>query len=84
METKLNVTRMDGIQRAIGYENGLSIPSDGRSGGLAMLWRHGYEVAINSYSKYHIDAEVTMPNTGDIWRFIGFYGHPETSHKEGT
>ena len=84
METKINTIRMDGVRRIVGFENGLSIPSEGRSGGLAMLWRQGYNVNISSYSKYHIDSVVTVTATGDTWRLKGFYGHPETSKKEAT
>ena len=84
METKINTIRMDGVRRMVGFENGLSIPSEGRSGGLAMLWRQGYNVNISSYSKYHIDSVVTVTATGDTWRLTGFYGHPETSKKEAT
>jgi exonuclease III len=84
METKINSLRMEGVRRTIGFENGLSIPSEGKSGGLALLWRQGYEVVINSYSKYHIDSVVKVKTTDDIWRVTGFYGHPETSQKETT
>ena len=36
---------------------------------------------VDSFSKYHIDAVVNGMMT-EPWRFIGFYGEPNTSYRE--
>ena len=63
LETKLRKRRMERVRDKLGFANGLVMPSQGRSGGLALLWKR--EVAI-----------VTEVNTSLEWRIIGFYGHP--------
>ena len=39
VETKARVNRIRGIQAKLSYTQGIVVPSDGRSGGLALLWR---------------------------------------------
>ena len=36
-ETKASQRRIKGLQRKLGLTQGITVPSDGRSGGLAML-----------------------------------------------
>lgn len=55
------------------------MPSDGRSGGLAMLWKEGFEVWFKSSSNTHIDVVVCEGNGAKPWRVTGFYGHPDAS-----
>lgn len=53
------------------------MPSDGRSEGLAMLWREGKKVTFKSCSHSHIDVVVCEEENGKNWRATGFYGHPD-------
>lgn len=53
----------------------LFVPSDGQSGGLAMIWTKDTNLNIVTYGLNHIDAIVTKPKLGFKWRIIGFYGH---------
>ena len=39
---------------------------------------------IKSYSDYHIDAVITESDNGFLWRFTGFYRHPETHLREDS
>lgn len=55
------------------------VPSDGRSGGLALLWKEGTVVHFKSCSHSHIDVVVVKEDSGGLWRVTGFYGHPDTS-----
>ena len=66
---------------SVGFINGLVIPSHGRSGGLALLWRKDIIVDIQSYLDRHIDAIVTK-DTGFKWRIIGFYGNPKVHRRK--
>lgn len=71
---------MERIKNKLGLANGLIVPSNGRSGGLALLWSREVDLEIKSYRKNHIDAVVTKPENGFKWKVTGFYGHPDT-HK---
>ena len=57
-ETKAGVRRIKGIQNKLNFTQGIIVPSGGRSGGLAMLWRERKDVHFKSYSNSHIDVEV--------------------------
>ena len=39
LETKLRKRRMERVRDKLGFANGLVVPSRGRSGGLALLWK---------------------------------------------
>ena len=87
METKIprkQQHKMKEIQNSIGFTQGLIVPSEGRSGGLALLWKPETFVNIRGYSKWFIDAEVVCGNVQGSWRFTGFYGQPDTSKREET
>ena len=49
METKLNSREMESIQVLLGFNNMFVVPSHGRSGGLAMLWRQEVGLEIRNY-----------------------------------
>ena len=63
----------------VGLLNGVIVPSQGGSGGIAMLWESDLNVELKSYTRYHIDAVVTDPTFGFKWRITGFYGNPNTN-----
>ena len=79
-ETKSKTRHMERIKNKIGFANGLLVPSNGRSGGLALLWSRKVDLEIKSYTKNHIDAVVIETDNGFKWRVTGFYGHLDT-HK---
>ena len=58
-----------------------TVPSQGRGGGLALLWKSEVTVWVDSFSKFHIDA-VVNGMTVEAWRFTGFYGKPNTNYRE--
>uniref|UniRef100_A0A2N9HN71 Reverse transcriptase domain-containing protein n=1 Tax=Fagus sylvatica TaxID=28930 RepID=A0A2N9HN71_FAGSY len=76
LETKLNTVRMEGVRVKLGFENVFSVPSLGRSGGLALLWQNEAEIVIQNFSQHHIDAHVESQQV-KCWRLTGFYGRPE-------
>lgn len=57
------------------------VPSDGRNGGLAMLWREGIDVRFKSCSNSHIDVVVFGVQGRPPWRATGFYRHPNASKR---
>ncbi|KAM7253909.1 hypothetical protein ACFE04_031591 [Oxalis oulophora] len=58
----------------LGFSNGITAGSIGRSGGVACLWTHNVSVEVLSFSTIHVDVVVDS-----IWRCTGFYGNPVTS-----
>ena len=82
METKLVVTEMDGIKEGLNRSQGLVVPSKGRSGGLALLWKKELKVSVQTFSDNRIDAIVDQGVTRHQWRITGFYGNPETSKRQ--
>ena len=73
-ETKANTDRMKGFQQKLGLTQGIIVPSDGQSGGLAMLWREGTDIWFKSCSHWHIDVIVHGEGKGNLWRIFGFMG----------
>ena len=75
-ETKATQNRIKGLQRKLNLTEGIIVPSDGWSGGLAMLWKEGADVCFKSCSNAHIDVVVSEGADTQLWRAMGFYGHP--------
>ena len=84
IETKLSQEKMNHKKQELGYTQGLAVFSIGQSGGLALLWKPESKVAIQGFSRWHIDAHITCTRIGIIWRLTGFYGQPDTSKREET
>ena len=49
---------MEMVKDRCKMKNGLIVPSNGKSGGLVMLWKEGVTMEIQTYSPSHIDALV--------------------------
>lgn len=79
IETKASISSMEKYKYSLGFQNGLIVPSEGKSGGLALLWKQYADVLVKSCSNSHIDVVVLDPSTNKKWRAIGFYGHPNAS-----
>lgn len=72
-ETLCRKEKMDSVCSKLGYEGVFVVDAQGRSGGLALLWRDVDQVSLRSYSQNHIDVEVRVAGI-DPWRLTGFYG----------
>jgi len=49
-------------------------------GGLALFWKEGVEVSVESSFLNHIDVLINK-NKEDGWSFMGFYGKPLTQRR---
>ena len=76
-KTKAKQSRTKGLQRKLNLTQGITVPSDGRSGGLVLMWKEGAEVCFKSYSNSHVDVVVSEGKEAQPWRATGFYGHPD-------
>lgn len=57
-ETKLKVRQIEKCKFRLGFDNYLVVDCNGRSGGLALLWKNEVLQKVNNYSKSHIDAQI--------------------------
>ena len=53
------------------------VPKVNRGGGLALFWKYSINLSVESFSKNHIDSIINK-GLSEAWRFIGFYGEPNT------
>ena len=70
------------IKHKLERSQGMIVPSVRRSGGLALLWKESLLVEVQTFSPRHIDVIITEDAGKKKWRFIGFYGYPETNKRE--
>ena len=77
VETKASSSRMKGFMRKLEMTQGINVPRDSKSGGLAMIWKEGADIRFKSCSNLHIDMVVYDEKGRNPWRVIGFYGHPD-------
>lgn len=80
-ETHLDNAKANNVRRRAGFDRMIVHESDGRSGGLLLLWRDDITVRIQGITKNYID--VLIEGEGS-WRFTGIYGEPEWSQKAQT
>ena len=78
METKFEISEIDGIKRKLERQQGLVGPSVRRGEGLALLWKTTMKVDVLTLSPRHIDAIISEEQGMKKWCFTGFYGHPKT------
>ncbi|XP_065637926.1 uncharacterized protein LOC136071035 [Quercus suber] len=68
------------VRDRIHFDGCFTVPTDGRGGGLALLWKQGVAVWVDSFSGYHIDS-IIVGNSECSWQLTGFYGEPEASRR---
>lgn len=69
---------MKKVKEKCNMKHGLIIPSNGNSGGIALLWKEDVKVEVQTYSQDHIDAWVDRGADVGWWHVTSFYGNPET------
>ncbi|KAG4182229.1 hypothetical protein ERO13_A09G031322v2, partial [Gossypium hirsutum] len=79
-ETKVKSHNFSRIRTLCRMEGCLAVSAEGKSGGLALLWREGMKVMMQNYSKYHIDSLVCLDD-GMRLRFTGFYGQADPNNR---
>lgn len=74
---------MEWVRTRLNYQGMIVVEAQGRSGGLAMLWRESDHVRLRSLSQNHIDVEVHLEGR-QPWRLTGFYGEPNRNLRSKT
>uniref|UniRef100_A0A803NWE1 Endonuclease/exonuclease/phosphatase domain-containing protein n=1 Tax=Cannabis sativa TaxID=3483 RepID=A0A803NWE1_CANSA len=82
-ETKSNKARVEFVGRGLGYEGVFIVEAQGRSGGLALLWKNEKDGRIIGFSQSHIDFMVEVEGNPK-WRLTGVYGEPQRQQRMDT
>ncbi|KAK8302816.1 hypothetical protein V6Z12_D04G111000 [Gossypium hirsutum] len=59
-ETKIHSNSFSRIRSIYRMEGCMAVNSEGKSGGLALMWREGVKVDVQNFSNCHIDSLVTL------------------------
>ncbi|CAH9076812.1 unnamed protein product [Cuscuta europaea] len=79
-ETLCSSYKVDAIRRLLGFEAYFVVDREGRSGGLAILWRSANLIELINFSKNFINVLVKEEATHP-WQLTGFYGIPDRQHR---
>lgn len=82
-ETLSKQDQLEKIKKYLGFEGLLVIDCQGQSGGLALIWRNKKEISLRSFSKNHIDVEVSVQGWRRF-RLTGLYGEPNRAKRRET
>ncbi|GAU27412.1 hypothetical protein TSUD_356480 [Trifolium subterraneum] len=80
-ETLSKKNRMESIRIMLKFDSCLSIDVEGRSGGLAIMWKDNVKCRVMNYSRNFINIIVEDSDIGD-WRLTCYYGYPERSRRK--
>ncbi|PNX87387.1 endonuclease/exonuclease/phosphatase family protein [Trifolium pratense] len=64
----------------LNYDSCLVIDVEGRTGGLAILWKDSVKCRVLNYSRNFINLVVEHNEKGD-WRLTFYYGYPEINRR---
>jgi len=83
METKVGRVHAERLRVRLGFEGLFYVDSIGLSGGLGLFWRENCNARLLSYSRHHIDVEVSLGGSL-LSRMTCFYGFPERSRRKDS
>jgi len=76
-KTWLEEARLGSICDSLQFGHYFGVSRITRGGGLAIFWKLGFNLDVESSSQNHIDVVINK-GKADAWRFTGIYGAPET------
>jgi hypothetical protein len=82
-ETHLTKARAETIQRKLLFDHMIMSESDGRSGGLLLLWRNDLNVTSSTEHTNYLDICIDEDSNAG-WRITGIYGEPSSERKHLT
>lgn len=80
-ETLSNSRKLENIRVLLKFEGCLSVDVEGRSGGLAVMWKNTGSCSVLNYSRNFVNIIVNDSEKGD-WRLTCYYGFPERSRRK--
>uniref|UniRef100_A0A803NLH2 Reverse transcriptase n=1 Tax=Cannabis sativa TaxID=3483 RepID=A0A803NLH2_CANSA len=82
-ETISKKDKLERVRLLLGFDGVITVEPQGKSGGLAFLWKNEDEARLLGFSQSHIDMEITMEGK-EKWRFSGLYGEPNRGQRRRT
>ncbi|XP_020177948.1 uncharacterized protein [Aegilops tauschii subsp. strangulata] len=82
-ETRMNKNKVEKLRYILNMPNLVFKAYEGKSEGLALLWKRDVNLALRWMGRMHIDATITEAD-GFKWRLTGIYGQAKTELKEET
>lgn len=79
-ETLCNENKVQEVRRVLGFEGCFVVDKQGRSGGLALLWRKNSLCEVQNYSQNFINT-IVREDSQQEWRLTGFYGIPQRERR---
>ena len=80
-ETWLDKARLEETKVCYKFKGLIEVSRISRGGGVAMFWKEGCNLSLDTYSPNHIDVIINK-GKDDEWRFTGFYGEPDTRNRD--
>ncbi|XP_074347397.1 uncharacterized protein LOC141686251 [Apium graveolens] len=80
-ETISYTNKIEELRVKFGFSQCFSVDRVGRSGGLAIFWKHNVNCEVTGYSQNHIDVNFIENNVA-LWRLSCFYGFPERTRRK--
>uniref|UniRef100_A0A803NUT8 Endonuclease/exonuclease/phosphatase domain-containing protein n=1 Tax=Cannabis sativa TaxID=3483 RepID=A0A803NUT8_CANSA len=80
------LSRKDVVEKlrlSLGFDGAFSADVQGRSGGVAMLWRYDEEFQLLGYGTNYIDVSIVSREI-EKWRLTGLYGEPNRAFRKRT
>ena len=81
METHLDDWPAECVRRRLMMDYKEVVRSDGRKGGLLLLWKKDVVLSLRFKTNNYIDVFIGCGQE-HIWRFTGFYGEPRWADKK--
>ncbi|XP_060960190.1 uncharacterized protein LOC115703873 [Cannabis sativa] len=82
-ETLAKKEVVEKVRVAIGFEGALAVDCQGKSGGVALLWRDEEDVQVLEYGVSYIYVVICGYDRGH-WRMTGMYGEPNRNLRKRT
>ena len=76
-ETWADDARVDRTLSKINFDQKWVVSKVNRGGGLVLFWKNTVNLTVVDSHRYYINT-IINGNSENEWRFIGFYGEPET------
>ncbi|MCH82830.1 endonuclease/exonuclease/phosphatase family protein [Trifolium medium] len=71
---------MENIRVMLKYDSCLTVDVEGRSGGLAIMWKDSVKCRVMNYSRNFINLIAEDVEKG-VWRLTCYFGYPERSRR---
>ncbi|XP_062016492.1 uncharacterized protein LOC133732898 [Rosa rugosa] len=83
-ETLAQPNLLESLRTRMGFAGCIAYPCEEDSQGVALFWMADVPVRLKTYSPHHIDAEVGVLGSPEVWRFTGIYGYATRSQRWRT